>query len=232
MPEQARKGVEMIDGNKNTGGAPTAKAFCDMAECKREEVVACGYHRLTSGAAVPDEAQVRKKLGGHGWTYIKGKLRCPKCEAKRKATPQPKKDSPEMKTENITHLRKATPAQKREIVLMLNEVYDTQAGHYRGHDTDKSVADVLEGGVMPGWVAEIRADMFGEDGGNEEMIDFSEKITEIEGRLKKDTHNARVHIEAAEGKLREVNDALSELAVLKKRCEAIAAAVGPKGMRA
>ncbi len=52
---------------------------------------------------------------------------------------------------------------------MLVITYDGDAKRYKGTDTDKTIADALGNGVMPGWVAEIREQNFGPAGGNEEI---------------------------------------------------------------
>ena len=155
----------MIEAMKSTGGAPHAKAICDGEGCTRDEVVACAYHRngRSKGVlvAVPDEAQIHAKLKGQGWAYVKGKLRCPSCEAKRKVV----RMTPTKKVEEQP--REPTRAQKREIMDMLETAYDVESERYTGGDTDETVAEVLK--VMPGWVAQIREDFFGPAGGNEDM---------------------------------------------------------------
>lgn len=76
--------------------------------------------------------------------------------------------------------RQPTRQQKREILDLLSDVYDTDQECYRRGDTDETVADVL--GVMPGWVSQIREDLFGPDGSNEDMAALR---TEIEQFLPK-----------------------------------------------
>lgn len=123
---------------QKTTGVPRAAAVCD--ECPREEPFACGYEN-----GQPNEGQVKTKAEKQGWSFVKNTTRCPACEPSRRVTPQ----------------------ERRQIVVMLNDVYDDDAQCYSGAETDDSVADVL--GVMPGWVAEIRADMFGPAGHNVDM---------------------------------------------------------------
>lgn len=65
-------------------------------------------------------------------------------------------------------LRQPTRDQKRLIVAALEESYDTKNQRYKGTETDKGIADMLEDGIMAGWVAAVREDMFGPDG-NEEL---------------------------------------------------------------
>lgn len=152
----------MINAMKKTNGAGSAKAVCD--DCNRSEIVAARYHpaKRPRPRLIADESLIIKKLiNSLGWSCIKGKLRCPECDAKRKQASPPKPPS------NVTQLRSPTRAQRRAIHDLLGEVYDTTAERYLAGDTDDAVAEVLE--VMPGWVAEIRAESFGPDGGNEDI---------------------------------------------------------------
>lgn len=70
-----------------------------------------------------------------------------------------------MQTE-IAH-RQPTPEQEVDIIVALSSAYDRKAKRYAGVETDRSVAEVIGGGCMPGWVAKIRAEKFG-PAGNEE----------------------------------------------------------------
>jgi len=204
----------MIEGKKNTGGAPRATAHCDMPECDRTEVVACGYRRNTSGSAqaIPDEKQVHAKLVGQGWSFVKGKLRCPACEAKRKVVPMKAAEAP----------REPTRSQKREIMDMLETAYDTDNERYTGGDTDDTVADVLK--VMPGWVAQIREEFFGPAGGNENMsalrIEIEQFISDGERQIK-----------AGKTWVSEISRAVDRARDYKSRLSGIEQAVGTRVMK-
>lgn len=144
--------IEAIKGR----GVNRAKAVCD--DCAREEVVTCDYERI--GAAWrPNEGQIIRKMESAKWALVKGKLRCPTCEGKRKVSVI-KERKPEESTEA---LRQPSPKQKREIIGLLEVVYDDEAKRYRDGESDKSVADAIGGGVLWGWVAQIRDDLFGPD---------------------------------------------------------------------
>lgn len=132
---------------------------------------------------------------------------------------------------NITALRQPTPKQKREIIGILEDVYDDDQKRYRGHETDKTVAETIGGGVMPGWVAEIREDMFGPDGGNDEMQDLLTEMQAWRDARMKDVKNARIHLENAETVLRDMDQAIAKVAEFEKRQTAIIRAVGPKAAR-
>src|SRR5690606_2606021 len=111
--------------------------------------------------------QAIRKL--HGWVQVKGALRCPACEAKRRVAVAAKQEKA-VET-NVAPIRQPTMEQKRQIMLLLTDAYDTAAGRYRGGDTDKTLADAIGGGCMPGWVAEVREQFFGPDGGNDAIED-------------------------------------------------------------
>ncbi len=197
-------------------GVARAKIVCD--DCSREEVVACDYDRPNkSQPAKPNEAQARRKVTSHGWTYIKGTLRCPKCEAKRKAMAE--KPEPQDNGAAEQPPREPTRKQRREIIDMLAECYDTEAERYDGGDTDETVASVL--GVMPGWVAQLREEFFGPDGGNDDIEELAQELAEFQkklGQMLKDQTAA----------LGEIRKAISENEAHAEQLQRIKKAVGPR----
>lgn len=209
----------MIEGKSPSGGAPSATAHCDMAGCDVTEIVACAYQRgPRSGQAVPDAGQVHKKLSNQGWSFIKNKLRCPDCEAARKVVPMKSFEELEMPKD----LREPTKTERREIMLMLSEVYDTDQERYRQGDTDDSVAEVLN--VMPGWVSEIREDLFGPDGGNEDIESLELKIAEFRAEATKLLDEATKANQAVVRTLEQAKDFQSQLDKIKK-------AIGPRNVK-
>lgn len=117
--------------------------------------------------------------------------------------------------------RAASRDQKREIMDLLHQVYDRTAGRYSGGETDKTVADVIGGGVLPGWVAEIREEWFGPDGGNDEMVALRAELEGWRGLAD------RLQADAA-ARLDEVQQLAAQVATMAKRLDVIGAAVGPK----
>lgn len=126
---------------------------------------------------------------------------------------------------NVEPIRQQTREQKRQIIEMLTAAYDVKTERYTGAETDITIADAIGGGCMFGWVAAIREDMFGPDGGNEEheslMADLNQ-WRENADKLASDMH----------GNLREFNDARSKVATLQTRLDAVLKAAGPKAARA
>lgn len=210
-------------------GVSRANAICD--DCGRGEVVACDYTRGSSGDWRPNEGQIAKKLIGQGWAVVKGALRCPACEAKRKIE---NRQEIAMKASNVTvaPIREPSREENRQIISLLDVAYDLEAQRYKGTDTDQTVAAAIGGGVMPGWVANIRERIYGPDGGNSEMDALLAEMRAWVADREREKHDARVHIEAAEKTLRECDAKIAEVAAFSKRLEAIRTAVGPKAVRA
>ena len=206
---------------KASGAVPVVRAVCD--QCGRDEVIACNYQHGPNHTWKPDIGQANTKMGNKGWSIVKGSLFCPSCEATRKAAKQ--KTPQETPMANITEIRQPTREQKRQIIDMLTSTYDVKAERYTGAETDITIADAVGGGCMFGWVAAIREDMFGPDGGNEEREALMAEITQW--RDNADKLAADMHLT-----LREFNDARAKVADLQKRVDAVVKAAGPKVARA
>lgn len=149
-------------------GVNRGEAGCD--QCGRTEVVTCDYERRPSGEWRPNEGQILRKITARGWEVVRGALWCPACEAARRAEMAAKRGEGKMADakSNVEPIRQPDGMQKRVIIAALNDAYDDDARRYRGSHTDRSIADDLGGGVMPGWVAAIREELFG-PAGNEEV---------------------------------------------------------------
>lgn len=215
----------MIEAMERTNRVPKARIVCDG--CGLGEVVTCDYERNPDNSWSPNEGQALRKLPP-GWTHVKGRIHCPKCEKARK-TQHPKRE--DAMPENVTDIRQPTREQRREIVSMLEEVYDTDRERYSGGETDKSVAEAIGSGCMPGWVAEIRESMFGPDGGNDDMATLAKEIAEWRASIDKaaaDLHDRHVAFSAD---LRKFNEDREKANEFLRRLEAIKAAVGPKAAR-
>lgn len=185
--------IEAING---VPGVPRVRCICDG--CGREEVVTCDYEHGRGHVWVPKEGQAVRKMVGRGWGHVKARLLCPACEAARRAsifrrgaaTCSPstaaKGEGDGMK-KTIEPSRQAprtpTLAQRHEITGMLMLSYDHKAGRYTGAETDKTIAEAIGGGCMPGWVAEIREANFGPAGGNEEIEAIRAEIAALSARL-------------------------------------------------
>lgn len=208
-----------LDDIKSRRGFPKKEVTCD--ECKTTEVVSAERGRAGEG-------QARSKLQKNGWTSIGGVDRCPSCETKRKGIPEMNQQN---KITADTPLREPSRAQKRGIVEMLDAVYDIEAGRYKGNETDLSVAQTLEDGILPGWVAQLREEFFGPDGGNNEIEELHKELREQLALLEKKAADLHQGIQDQLKELRELNQGRESAANLLKRVEKIRAAVGPKAER-
>lgn len=189
-------------------------AKCD--DCGHSEYEACDYERGSNGSWRANEGQVIHRLTKRGWSHIKGRLRCMSCEIKRKS-----QKGGQIVAENVTPLRQPSREQKRQIIDLLTEVYDTKAERFRGCESDVTVADAIGGGVLFGWVAQIRDELFGPDGRNEELDSLADDIRQwqstADGLLTK-AHAAISDFEAARSKVSE----------MQGRLDAIVKAAGPR----
>lgn len=168
--------IEAIQGK----GVNRARAICDL--CGRDETVACGYIRTTPQSSEPNKGQIIKKLAAQGWVEVKGRLYCPTCEAKRKIENHHQKEC-DMAVETKDKLREPTPKQKREIIGMLEIVYDDERKRFRDGESDKTVAEAIGGGVLWGWVAAVREELFGPDTRNQEIEAIRESIKGVDERI-------------------------------------------------
>lgn len=214
---------------KGASRRPYAEVKCD--HCDFSENFRADYERVAPDRFEVKEGQVLMKATQKGWSNIKGSLRCPECEAKRRDTAKPQK---EITVKNVVNLpiteepRQPSREQKRQIVTLLTDVYDIASNRYTGGETDKTVADAIGGGVLFGWVAQIREDLFGPDGGNEEIV-----------RLEADV---KAHADAIDALTRDM-DACSKLisdgqktlaairanqSELQRRVDALKTSVGPR----
>ena len=128
----------------------------------------------------------------------------------------------------VTELRQPTRDQKREIILLLTACYDVEAGRYRGSDTDKTVAETVGGGCMPGWVAQQREDLFGQNGGNEQIETTSAELEAWKAEVGKLMVEITTAHQDILGKIREVNALVQDSQKYERQIAAIKAAVGPK----
>ena len=206
----------MIEAIPHKGGAGRAKIVCD--DCGRDEVIPCSYvgsANASSGNARPNESQARAKALQMKWSFIKGKLRCPSCDAKRKVVPM------KPATPATTATPEPTKRERIQIISMLSECYDLDAERYTGGDTDETVADVL--GVRPGFVSIIREAEFGPAGVNEDMAAL--KI-ELEAAI----IDAEKRVMEAEAKAKSASAAVAVMHGLRERLGKIETAVGKRVM--
>jgi hypothetical protein len=206
----------MFEAIRDGRGQPRVK--CSCISCDRTEVVGAVHGKRGRDG----RGQAVQKIQKLGWSYIGGRLRSPLCESRRKVSDMAQKlEKKKVATGASEDLRQPTRAQKREIVDMLEEVYNVEAECYNRGDTDDTVAEVL--GVMPGWVAELREEFFGAAGGIQDLADL---ITDVKAFLASSQDTLK-RIEAARdvarGAVEEAQGHLDRLTKIEK-------AVGPRVM--
>lgn len=201
---------------KSRRGFPKKEATCD--DCGTTEIVSA--ERGKNG-----EGQARIKLQKHGWSSIGGVDRCADCETLRKGTTE-MNQSPKITAD--TPVREPTRAQKRQIMEILDEVYDVDAGRYKGQETDITVAQTLENGIMPGWVAQLREEFFGPAATNEDLDEIYDDLKDRMTVLEKQATEIHDQIQTCVKSLRDLNSHKEEVQKLFKRIEAIKKVLGPK----
>lgn len=165
------------------GARGQEQAFCTCEDCGGEVTVSArhGDNRgwKTAGRAnltLHSEAAVIESLRKLGWSHVKNRLRCDKCTEKRE-------DKPVTQTKTREAAKPAAPREmtqemRLDVMEALFAAYDRKAKRYIGAETDKSVAEAVGGGCMPGWVAQVRSENFG-PAGNEEAEAIRSEIERI-----------------------------------------------------
>lgn len=209
-------------------------AVCNCDVCSTETTVKAQHsrHRGNAGKREVVESQVITKLQGNGWTYIKKTLRCAACEEERRKNFTPQKVMETiMNDQTVTDLRQPTREQKRQIMSLLEEVYDTANGYYTGGETDKTVAETLGTGIMPGWVAAIREEFFGPDGSNDELLKLREELGTLKTNMEAVAKTCHDDIQKALAGLRDYNKLREKVGEYETRVEKLKRAIGPKAER-
>lgn len=188
----------MIRERPHKRGIRCVEVVCDT--CDRFEIVSDG--------------QVNQKVQKLGWTFIKGKHYCAACEAKRKVSNHQKEL--EMATKAVAPIaegvRQPTPKQKREIIGVLEVVYDDDAKRYKDGESDKTVAEAIGDGVLWGWVAQVREELFGPDTRNQEIEEIRKSVTRLEGEIGLVKGEAKKAIDNLESKLAGIRRKLEKVA--------------------
>ena len=221
---------EMIRATpKGTDRGPVAEVKCDC--CGHTDKIRADYERVSADRFEVNEGQVLMKITRKGWSNIKGTLRCPECENKRREEAKPKK---EITMKNVVNMpiteepRQPSREQKRQIITLLTDVYDITSNRYTGGETDKTVAEAIGGGVMLGWVAQIREDLFGPDGGNEDIARLEADVkahADAIAALTRDIQTCSKFVEDGQSALANIRAAHSDL---QRRVDALKASVGPR----
>lgn len=179
-----------------------------------------------------------RRLRGMGWAIIKGRVICNGCQMMMRdnpsnpdtkeeivstitETPKPRDGSVKLGDLFPKDVREPTPQQKRQVFELLSEVYDADKRHYLGGETDKTVAETIGCGVMPGWVSKIREEFFGPDGSNEDIAKLRKDLDDL---LK----SADALAQLITSKVTELAGIRGTVKSLSDRLETVCKAIGPK----
>ena len=182
---------------KNKG--EQASCTCDVCYQTHVQVGAkLGSSKRHSGklGSIRNMSTVHKQLNKLGWSVNGKVITCPDCLSKMEKP---------MVADTKQELRQPTKSQKREIMLLLNDVYDTDNERYKGTETDKSVAECLGEGIMWGWVSQIREEYFGPDG-NEANFAAAEDIQQWIESSQKVIEEFNAVVKEYNGMLKELDD--------------------------
>lgn len=219
-----------------SGLRDVVRVSCDW--CGREKHTAVPMIYVLRGGPKLDRGAIVKAMVAKGWGFDAThgeRLLCPGCEERRAFAHRVSRAAPyQEKTEEramkgpqgaaTLPLREPTQEQRGDIIEMLVACYDRRAGRYRGADTDKTVADAVGGGCLPGWVARIRGENFGAAGGNEEL----DGVTALVGALDSQAVALEGRAAALVGEVAELRKAATDLT---KRLAVMQKAIGPRADR-
>lgn len=216
----------MIEPMGTKVGQPRARCVCD--ECGAEQIIPVQYerHKGGTGPRRVNDGAAHKKLAHLGWDVRRGTV-CPDCVARKKApaapetTPEPQKDTEAMEAVKEIALREPTPKQKREIIGLLEVVYDDAAKRFKDGESDKTVADAIGGGVLFGWVARIREELFGPDTRNQEVEALRKDLDKFAAAIRDHQAELRQAKEATKAVESRINALVASMAALKSRLDKV-----------
>jgi len=153
----------------NGAGGWRRGAVLVCGHCGVKGTVGCNTFK---GGNESEEKFIFSRLEASGWKIGKrdNQHRCPKCFTAIKVTAKQKQAEKKMTT--IANIAKPPAAEmsredRRIIFEKLNEVYADEKTGYTGDWTDAKLASDL--GVARVWVSKVRDEMFGPEGGNENI---------------------------------------------------------------
>ena len=104
----------------------------------------------------------------------------------------------------------------------IQKFYDDAAKRFKDGESDKTVADAIGGGVLFGWVARIREELFGPDTRNQEVEALRKDLGKLADDIQAhqaELRRAREAVKAVESK---VNALVPIMAALKSRVDKVA----------
>ena len=197
--------LEFLSRTKTTPAK--ARVTCD--QCSSEHTFTCDHG---------NEGQANRRLTAAGWKLAKKKTICSVCAASVKE----EKTLAEPVIPTTAAPTEPTRMQKRQIMDALEDAYDLNKGRYVGGETDETLAKAL--GILPGWVAKLREEFFGPDGGNEDIDVLLTECADSVAKLQK-------LLKDAEALDAQVRVAIREVQATQTKLDAIKKAVGPRVLK-
>lgn len=200
-----------VQAIRDEKGLSAARVACDS--CGAEITIRVKHERRnTAPGQTLLNGHCFRKLQDLGWSASAARQTCPACVAAKRSK---LKEEPEMTV--TTEIPLPSRDQKREIIMLLADVYDINAQRYKGEESDHTVAATL-GIERWGWVSKIREEFCGPDG-NEAKDNL---IAEVKLKIREcDALGAKLHDEhdAIIKSLRHFNDTKAELVKMLERLQ-------------
>lgn len=161
-------------------GKQDAKVACDECGSEVSLAVSTGQQGGTRGRA--EDGPINKKLAERGWRVLKKGHLCPACQDAGNEC-----EGDDMALSKVEEASapsaQLTRETRRAIRALLDDVYDIDAGRYRGDETDKTVAATVGSGCLADWVEAERRDGYGDGGGNEAQLGAAADLDTLRAEL-------------------------------------------------
>lgn len=204
---------EFVETSERYGGTMRKVARVECQQCH----VSTSVGLATTTGFLPPHA-IMKKLEQKGWMIGRrqGDDLCPGCanakQGKQKAMSNVVKPAI-FSAASLEPPREMTRDDRRIIISKLDAVYlDSKRGYDAGWSDHKVASDL---GVPRKWVETIRAENFGDSGGNEEMAEFYAQakalLAETHKAIQDFTAEANRHTEASGRYFSELKDRLGKV---------------------
>ena len=129
------------------------------------------------------------------------------------------------KSKTKDDIRKPTKEQKRDIISLLQDVYDVENQRYKNCESDQSVATACEIPLW-GWVTQLREEFFGPSGNEADLIAAKELREFIE-----QANSLVAKSEAMQKRfMQRCADEIKEIIKTKEKAEAVLKTFNPHGV--
>jgi hypothetical protein len=232
---------EQID--RGDSKATAQVAHCSVPGCEKAQAI---FNQ--KGSRVIPPALFRRKLTQHGWEIRGVDLYCPTHKhhvhtpnppfpaLRLVAPPSPKETKPMAERLTVASFadlgaaaaaeRLMTPEHKRKINREIFNNWDDAKVRYIGDMTDQKISTQLS--VPRAWVEQVRIELFGDSGGNEEIDALRTELDATISKWEPQVIEAARAVENAMNKVGEVERLMTNLKELRKRLERVEVATLPR----